>query len=93
MESDWSCSKKPFPRLSRVAVLYDLAVPLRVREVKEVLPVAARALGLTLQHWGVRAADEFDRVFASMTRNARVDSMCPSARSCVLTENGSWGLR
>jgi len=37
-----------------------------VREVKEDLPVAARALGLTIQPWEVRAADDFDRVFAAM---------------------------
>jgi putative ABC transport system substrate-binding protein len=36
--------------------------------VKEVLPVAARALGLTIQPWEVRAADEFDRVFAAMDK-------------------------
>jgi len=34
--------------------------------VKEVLPVAARALRLTIQPWEVRAANDFDRVFAAM---------------------------
>ena len=34
--------------------------------MKEVLPVAARALKLTLQPWEVRAADDFERVFAAM---------------------------
>jgi len=37
--------KKRFPKLPRVAVLYERAVPGAVLEVKEVLPVAARALG------------------------------------------------
>jgi len=37
-----------------------------VREVKEDLPVAARALGLTVQPWEVRDADGFDKVFAAM---------------------------
>jgi ABC-type uncharacterized transport system substrate-binding protein len=36
--------------------------------VKEVLPVAARALGLTLRSWDVRAADGFDRVFAALNK-------------------------
>ena len=36
--------------------------------MKEVLPVAARALGLTIQPWEVRAADGFDRVFAAMSK-------------------------
>ena len=39
-----------------------------VLEVKEVLPVAARALGLTIQPWEVRGADGFDRVFAAMNK-------------------------
>ena len=34
--------------------------------MKEVLPVAARALGLTLQPWEVRAADDFEKVFAAI---------------------------
>ena len=46
-------------KLARVAVLYDPAVPGTVREVKEVLPVAARALGLTVQPWEVRACGRF----------------------------------
>ena len=39
--------KEAVPKLARVAVLYDPATPASVLEVKEVLPVAARALGLT----------------------------------------------
>jgi putative tryptophan/tyrosine transport system substrate-binding protein len=54
------------PRLARVAVLYDAAISSNVLELKEVLPVAARALGLTLQPWEVRSADDFERVFAAM---------------------------
>jgi len=45
------------PKLARVAVLYDPANPPSVLQVKEVLPVAARALRLTLRSWEVRAAD------------------------------------
>ncbi len=37
-------------------------------EVKEVLPVAARALGLTVQPWEVRAADDFEKVFAALSK-------------------------
>ena len=37
-------------------------------EVKEVLPAAARALGLTIQPWEVRAADDFERVFAALNK-------------------------
>ena len=41
--------KEAVPKLARVAVLYDPATPVNVLEVKEVLPVAARALGLTVR--------------------------------------------
>ena len=36
--------------------------------MKEVLPVAARALGLTIQPWEVRAADDFEKVFAALNK-------------------------
>ena len=60
--------KEAVPKLARVAVLYDPANPATVREVKEVLPVAARALGLTVQPWEVRAADDFEKVFAALNK-------------------------
>ena len=60
--------KEAVPKLARVAVLYDPATPASVLEVKEVLPVAARALKLTLQPWEVRAADDFERVFAALSK-------------------------
>jgi len=58
--------KEAIPKVARVAVLYDPAIPRSVLEAKEVLPLAARALGLTLQPWEVRAADAFDRIFAAI---------------------------
>jgi putative ABC transport system substrate-binding protein len=60
--------KEAVPKVARVAVLYDPAIPGTTREVKEVLPVAARALRLTLQPWEVRAADDFERVFAAINK-------------------------
>jgi ABC-type uncharacterized transport system substrate-binding protein len=60
--------KEAVPKLARVAVLYDPAIGGSLREVKEDLPVAARALKLTLQPWEVRAADDFDRVFAALNK-------------------------
>jgi putative ABC transport system substrate-binding protein len=60
--------KEAIPKLVRVAVLYDPAIPAVVVEVKEVLPVAARALRLTLQPWEARSADEFERVFAALNK-------------------------
>jgi putative ABC transport system substrate-binding protein len=60
--------KEAVPKVARVAVLYDPADPSSVVEVKEVLPVAARAMGLTIQPWEVRAADDFERVFAALSK-------------------------
>jgi putative ABC transport system substrate-binding protein len=58
--------KEAVPKLARVAVLYEPGNPGQVLEVKEVLPVAARALRLTLQPWEVRGADGFEKIFAAM---------------------------
>ena len=60
--------KEAVPKLARVAVLYDPANLPSIREVKEVLPVAARALRLTLQLWEVRAVDDFEKVFAALNK-------------------------
>ena len=70
--------KEAVPKLARVAVLYDPATPASVREVKEVLPVAARALRLTIQPWEVRAADDFEKVFAALNKQ-RPDGLYVSA--------------
>src|SRR5882672_12883340 len=59
--------KEAVPKVARVAVLYE-PVAGSVREVKELLPVAARALGMTIQPWEVRAADDFERVFAAISK-------------------------
>ncbi len=60
--------KESVPKVARVAVLYDQANRPSVIEVKEVLPVAARALGLTIQPWEVRRADGFEKVFAALNK-------------------------
>jgi putative ABC transport system substrate-binding protein len=60
--------QEAIPKISRVAVLYDPTMPGTAREVKEVLPVAARALRLTIQPWGVRDADGFEKVFAALSK-------------------------
>jgi putative ABC transport system substrate-binding protein len=60
--------KEAVTKVARVAVLYDPAVQGTAYEVKEDLPVAARALGLTLRSWEVRAADGFEKVFAALSK-------------------------
>ena len=66
--------KEAVPKLTLVAVLYNSTVRDRVLDVKEVLPVAARALRLTLQPWEVRTADGFEKVFAA-TGKQRPDGL------------------
>ena len=60
--------KEAVTKLVRVAVLYNPANSGDIIEVKELLPVAARELALTIQPWEVRAADDFDRVFAALNK-------------------------
>jgi putative tryptophan/tyrosine transport system substrate-binding protein len=60
--------KEAVPKVARVAVLYDPANPSSVLSVKEVLPVAARALGLTVRSWEVRDVDGFEKVFAALNK-------------------------
>jgi putative ABC transport system substrate-binding protein len=60
--------KEAVPKIARVAVLYDPAIPGITLQVKDVLPVAARALRLTLQPWEVRRADDFEKVFAALNK-------------------------
>ena len=60
--------KEAVPKLARVAVLYDPGISGTAREVKEDLPIAARALKLTLQPWEIRATNEFEKVFAALNK-------------------------
>src|SRR5262245_22442603 len=60
--------KEAVPKLSRVAVLYDPANPNSVLEMKEDLPIAARALKLTILPWETRTVDDFEKVFAALNK-------------------------
>ena len=60
--------KEAVPKLARVGVLYDPTSPSSVLELKESLPDAARALKLTIQPWEVRAAEDFEKVFAALNK-------------------------
>ena len=70
--------KEAVPKLARVAVLYDPALPPSVLEVKEVLAVEAPTLKLTVHPWEVRGTDDFDGVFAAMGKQ-RPDGLYVSA--------------
>ena len=79
--------KEAVPKVARVAVLYDPAAgPGPVREVKEDLPVAARGLVLTVRSWEVRAADDFEKVFAALNKQ-RADGLYVSAVGPAMRAN------
>jgi putative tryptophan/tyrosine transport system substrate-binding protein len=59
--------KEAVPKLARVAVLHDPALPPNILELKEV-QAAASALGLTIQPWEIRRAGDFDKVFTAMAK-------------------------
>ena len=71
--------KEVVPKLARVAVLYDVTNPANVIEVKEDLPVAARALRLTLQPWEVRDWGRFRAGVRCAKSSARMDFTCSRA--------------
>ena len=60
--------KEAVPKVVRVAVLYDPTLPGAVREMKEVLPVAARPLEMTVRSWDVRDADGLEKIFAVLIK-------------------------
>ena len=60
--------KETVPNVARIAVFYNPTVVPSAFEVKEVLPAAARALGLTLVSWEVPDADALERVFAALNK-------------------------
>jgi putative tryptophan/tyrosine transport system substrate-binding protein len=77
--------KESVPKLSRVAVLYDPAMPSAVREVKGV-QTAALALKLTLQPWEVHDTEEFGRVFAAMGKQ-RADGIYVASAGPLMRAN------
>jgi putative ABC transport system substrate-binding protein len=78
--------KEAVPKGARVAVLYDPAIPGSALEVKEVLPVAARALGLTIKSWEVGDADGIERVFAALSKE-RPDGLYVPAGGPLIRAN------
>jgi putative tryptophan/tyrosine transport system substrate-binding protein len=57
--------KEAVPKLARVAIIYNPANPTAALEMKENIQLP-RALKLTVQHWEVRDADGFEKVFAAL---------------------------
>jgi ABC-type uncharacterized transport system substrate-binding protein len=78
--------KEAVTKLARAAVLHDPTAPDPSIEVKEVLPVAAHALRLTLQPWEVRSADDFERVFAALSKQ-RPDGLYVPGGGALMNAN------
>ena len=67
--------KEAVPKLARVAVLYNPASPGSVVEVKELLPVAARALRVDSSALGGTSSGQFRAGYSLRSANsARMDS-------------------
>jgi len=79
--------KEAVTKVARVAVLYDPNTSIGAREVKELLPVAARALGMTIQPWDVRGTDDFEKVFAALSKE-RPDGLYVPDSGPVIRANG-----
>jgi putative ABC transport system substrate-binding protein len=79
--------KEAVRKVARVVVLYDPTTSIGVREVKELLPVAARSLGLTMQPWEVRDTDDFEKVFAALSKE-RPDGLYVPDSGPVIRANG-----
>jgi putative tryptophan/tyrosine transport system substrate-binding protein len=77
--------KEVVSKVVHVAVLSEAANPGSLRELKEVLPAEARALGMTIRPWEVRDADDFERVFAALKKE-RPDGLYVTT-SPLLTAN------
>ncbi len=78
--------KEAVPKVVRIAVLYDPVASGNLLDVKEHLPVAARALRLTIQPWEVRSADGFEKLFAALNKR-RPDGLFPAGGGPLIFGN------
>jgi putative ABC transport system substrate-binding protein len=77
--------KEAIPRVAHLAVLYEAGNQPSAIEVKEVLPVAAHALGLTIEAWEIQGADGFDRAFAALNKQ-RPDGLYVSGGALMIIQ-------
>ncbi len=78
--------KETVPNLARVAALYDPGSAAAAREAREDLPVAARALGLTVQPWEIRDADGLEMALAALDTD-RPDGLYLITAGAVIRAN------
>jgi putative ABC transport system substrate-binding protein len=80
--------KDAVPKVKHVAVLYDPATPGTAHEVKEDLPVAASALGLTVRSWEVRDAVGLERLFTTLNKE-RPDGLYVPLTGALMRASGN----
>ncbi len=78
--------KEAVGKVTRVAVLYAPSSLSSIRELKEGLPAAARALRLTLQPWEIHDANGFEKVFAALSKQ-RPDGLYLSGAGPLMSAN------
>ena len=78
--------KEVVPKIGRVAVLYDPDNPYNERELNEVLPVAARPLGIMIQSWPVRDANGLQKELDSMGKQRPDGLYCTDSRQMQAIE-------
>ena len=61
--------KEAIPKLARVAVFYNPTGRSTVAEVKEEIPIAGRALGLTIQTYGARDTADLEKVLTGLSKD------------------------
>jgi putative ABC transport system substrate-binding protein len=76
--------KEAVPKLTRVAALYESSNLYSLRDVKEVLPDAARALKLSIRPWEIRDAGGLENVFSNLKKD-RADGLYLTSSSLMNT--------
>ncbi|HEY7321187.1 MAG TPA: ABC transporter substrate-binding protein [Candidatus Binatia bacterium] len=66
--------KEAVPKVVHVAILYDPDAQGTAQEIKEGLPITARAMGLTIKSSEIRNADDLEEVFGALNK-ARPDGL------------------
>jgi len=79
--------KEAVPKTLRIALVYDPAIPAARREVKEDVPVAALALGLTVRTWEIRTADGLENVLAAISQERPDGLYVPGAGPLMFASN------
>jgi putative ABC transport system substrate-binding protein len=79
--------KEAVPKTLRIALVYDPAIPAARREVKEDVPVAARALGLTVRTWEIGTADGLENVLTAIDQERPDGLYVPGAGPLMFASN------